>query len=519
MTHLLKDPEGSRRQLERLDCRDSLLAFVRRHWPVLEPRTPLVLGWPIEAICEHLQAVTDGHITRLLMNVPPGFMKSLTTDVFWPAWEWGPRSLPHHRFVSFSYTGSLTWRDNRRFRDLLTSPQFQELWGKDFGMVKVGEQLVSNDKTGWKLASSVGGVSTGERGDRVVLDDPHNVKESESKIVREETVRWFNESMSNRLNDQERSAIVVIMQRVHENDVAGEILAKDLGYEHLMIPMEYEEQRASSSLVTGWVDPRTMDGELAWPDRFPARVVQNTKLQLGSYAYASQYQQSPVPRGGGILQRDWWKLWPPDGEDFDENGKPLAPLAYPKFEFVLLSCDTAMTEKTENDYSACTVWGVWRERQYAKLMLMDAWHVRANFHPLVEKIITTGRKWKADRLLIEAKANGLSVAQEIQRLCGGEEWGVQPVNIKSGDKVTRAYSVQHILENGLVYAPERRWANLVLDEASMFPKGQHDDLVDTCTQAWRHLRDTGMLQFVGETDARIAVEHAPRGPVEPLYDA
>ena len=167
--------------------RGGLIEFVRYFWHILEPKTRLVEGAALEAICRHLEAVTFGEINRLLMNVPPGFMKSLLTDVFWPAWEWGPMDLPHYRYVAFSYAASLTFRDNGRFRDLILSSEYQELWGKKFRARKIGEEKVTNDKTGWKLASSVGGVGTGERGDRVLLDDPHNVKEAESETVRGET--------------------------------------------------------------------------------------------------------------------------------------------------------------------------------------------------------------------------------------------------------------------------------------------------------------------------------------------
>jgi predicted phage terminase large subunit-like protein len=244
-----------------------LLEFVRYFWPVLEPQTEFVDGWPLRAICDHLEAVTFGEINRLLMNVPPGFMKSLLTDVFWPAWMWGPMNQPHKRFVTFSYSASLTERDNRRMLALLLSPDFQVLWGERFNLMKKGETLLSNDKTGWKLASSVGGVGTGERGDVVIADDLHNVKEAESDQVRTETVRWFQEAAENRLNDLKRSAIVVIMQRVHAADVAGEII-KGGGYTHLCIPMEFEPARACNTKI-GWTDPRKEDGELAWAERFP----------------------------------------------------------------------------------------------------------------------------------------------------------------------------------------------------------------------------------------------------------
>jgi hypothetical protein len=215
-----------------------LLEFIRYFWHVLEPATELVEGWPLEAITTHLEAVTFGDITRLLVNVPPGFCKSLCLNVFWPAWEWGPMDQAHQRYVCFSYTSSLTERDNGRFRDLIRSREYQELWGDKFQLREDGKVKVSNDKTGWKLASSIGGVGTGERGSRVLLDDPHSVHEAESEVVRKETVRWFRESMSNRLNDMEESAILIICQRVHESDVSDSVLSQEMNYEHLSSPYD-----------------------------------------------------------------------------------------------------------------------------------------------------------------------------------------------------------------------------------------------------------------------------------------
>jgi hypothetical protein len=178
--------------------RGSLLNFVRYYWHVLEPpKRKLVEGWPLEAVALHLEAITFGDIRRLLINVPPGFMKSLMLNVFWPAWEWGPMNMPYLRHLAFSYAQDLTTRDNNKLVKLVTSPQFQALWGDRFTMVKTGEHRPENDKTGFVLATSVTGVSTGERGDRVRLDDPHNVVKIESDDVMEKTVRFFRESMSN----------------------------------------------------------------------------------------------------------------------------------------------------------------------------------------------------------------------------------------------------------------------------------------------------------------------------------
>ena len=281
-----------------------LLAFVQYFWPILEPGTKFVHGWALEAICEHLEAVTFGELTKLLINVPPGFMKSMLTDVFWPAWEWGPQEMSHLRYVTFSYSSSLTERDNGKFKDLITSPEYQAMYGSVVNVRKTGETKVSNWKHGWKLASSVGGVGTGERGDRAIIDDPHNVKESESKPVRQETIRWFRESLSSRLNDMENGAKVVIMQRVNEEDVSGTIISEMDGWCHLLIQMEFvwsaDKDGEPFATDIGWIDPRwtpdpqDCDGELAWPERFPERIIASMKKDAGPFAWACNPYEAPI---------------------------------------------------------------------------------------------------------------------------------------------------------------------------------------------------------------------------------
>lgn len=473
-------------------------------------------------------------------------MKSLLVNVFWPAWEWGPLNRARTRYVNFSYSSSLTERDNGRFRDLMMDGRYGDLWKSRFTLRKIGETKITNDKTGWKLASSVGGVATGERGDRILLDDPHNVKEGESETVRTETVRWFREAMSNRLNDMDAGSITVIMQRVHAADVSGVIIGDGLGYEHLMIPMEYDERRAlvnGAKVETsiGWSDPREHDGELAWPERFSPSVVSRLQNTLGSYAYAGQYQQSPVSRGGGIIKEEYWRLYPPDGEDFDDRGNPVVPLQYPPLDYVLVSVDTALTAKEENDWSACTVWGIYTDdKDRVKVLLIHSWQERLEFHDLVEKIILTGRGmekrtrrngdeyevalgWKADAVLVENKANGLSVIQEMGRLCRGEEFSLKtfdPRKDGGGDIVARAHSVEAMFEAGLIEAPDREWANEVIENVAAVPKGAHDDLASSAFQALKWLRDRGLLLMRDEAEARLARQRSPKAmrPAGKPYD-
>lgn len=541
-----------------------LYSFVKYFWHVLEPETPLVHGWPVEAICQHLEAVTFGEINRLLINVPPGFMKSLLTDVFWPAWEWGPMKKGHLRYVTFSYSSSLTERDNRRFGDLVSCKEYQDLYAADVRIVKKGDTLVSNRRKGWKLASSVGGVGTGERGDRVILDDPHNVKEAESDVVRTETVRWFRESMSNRLNDLDRGAIVIIMQRVHGDDVSGVILSLGLDYCHLMIPMEYDWQRQVDgggnpyATQIGWTDPRYIEadaddpeGENAWPARFSDATNAATKMVVGPYAWAGQYQQSPSPRGGGIFKEAWWQVWE------SNDGK------FPPFDYVIASLDSAFTEKEQNDPSALTIWGVFTlprtEHQeptlidygdgnlvpafssidQRRIMLIHAWRKHLQFSGprddrranesaatwvrrtqegwgLVEWVKHTCERFHVDKLLIEGKASGISAAQELRNRYGRLGFAVQLQPVK-GDKVARALGVQATFSQLIVYAPVRDWSDMVIEEMAAFPKHKYDDLTDSATQAIKHLRDTGMAKTDHEVSAEDAESIMHRRKPKALY--
>lgn len=429
-------------------------------------------------------------------------------------------------------------------------------------------------------------------------DDPNNIKQAESDLIRDETNRWFLEVIPSRLNHPSRSAIIVIQQRTHEEDVSGIILAKELGYEVLMIPMEFDTTRIITTSI-GWTDPRGLDdygeplvgasldaadGVLAWPERYPPEVIPRMKhKELGPYGWAGQMQQAPQPRGGGIFKMSWWKDWPPP------EWPDVAALrrSWPPMEYVCASLDCAYTEKEENDFNALTVWGVYRrgagvrtpphvretvkgdflidDDRRPKLLLMYAWQKRLELHGepeadglriavhrcercgaeggtlhqpkcprymemrqagwgVVEWVVDSCRRYHVDHLLIEAKASGHTVAQELARLYGAEDWAVELVE-PHGDKVARAYSVQHLLSNGLVYAPrtendERpRWAEEVITQMANFPKTRHKDLVDSAVHALRHLRDIGLAVRTEEFDREAQEEVTYRRTGRPLYEA
>lgn len=518
------DPKALYKLVEKRKCELSLAEFVKAAWHVIEPGQPYTHGWHIDFICAHLEAITDGHqfddetfYNRLLVNVPPGTMKSLLIGVFWPAWEWGPRNMPYMRYVCASHSQDLALRDSVKMRRLVKSDWYQGHWGDRVQLTadQDAKGKFETTATGSRQACAFEGI-TGYRGDRVIIDDPHSVEGANSDAKRNTVTGLFKEAVTSRLNNPDRSAIVVVMQRLHEDDVSGVILSNNMGYDHIMLPMRYDPTRASVTML-GYTDPREEDGELLFPDRFPADVVDRDERAMGPYATAGQYQQQPEPRGGGIIKDVWWQLW-------DKN-------EYPGIEYVIASLDTAYTTKAENDFSAMTVWGVFSGSSESsatrsvdrygrtiemrtsyqseslgpvpKVMLMYAWQVKLELHELAEKVMSTCSRMRVDKLLIENKAAGHSVAQEIRRLMASESFAVQMYDPKTLDKTARLYAVQHIFAEGMVFAPDKDWSELVIRQCSVFPKGKNDDLVDTVSMGIGHLRQIGLLTRAPERIAEL----------------
>ncbi len=541
--------ESLGRDLYRDQFEDSLYLFLRSAWRHMDP-APWLDGWPIEAVAEHLQAVCDGEIRRLIINIPPRTGKSSFLTAF-VAWCWAQTehtatSGPGVQFLFASYAEKLSMRDSVKCRRLIASQWYQNFWGDRFKLNddQNTKHRFSNDKGGERLITSIGGTATGEGANVFCIDDPNAANEAFSEATIRSTIDWWDQTASTRLNDPKKGAFIVVQQRLAEDDLSGHILETSVGdWVHLCLPMRYEADRSFSTSI-GWTDPRSEEGELLWPERFGEPEVAALERQLGPFASAGQLQQRPEPKGGGVIKREWWLTW--------------GDKAFPPMDYILASLDTAYTEKTENDYSALTVWGVFtidnvahagrilgrdgrptfNERTYAeqtpRVMLMTAWQERLPLHELVLKVAKTCKDLKCDKLLVEAKAAGHSVAQEIRRLYSSTEtFSVQLYDPKSQDKLSRLYSVQHlfapeektnpqgkreIVRPGIVYAPERAWADMVITQVGGFPHMKHDDLVDTVSQALRHLRDLGLLTLAPERLAEVEQAKQYQGrPAAPLY--
>lgn len=470
----LSDPAAARDYLDRLDAEQSLRDFVRLLWPVLEPGRPLVGGWCLDAICEHLEAVTKGQIRKLLVNIPPGTMKSLSL-VFWPAWEWGPRNLPSMRYVCASYAESLTLRDNRKCRALVQSEAYQQKWGDRVKMSpdQAAKGRFENTATGFRLATSIGGVGTGERGDRFIVDDPHSVREGESEAKREQVLQWFTEVVPSRVVDPEKSAFIVIMQRVHSLDVSGLILSKQLGYEHLCLPMEYEPDRQCRTSI-GFFDPRKEAGELLWPERFSRDYLErdlkpSLSARGGSYAVAGQLQQRPTPRGGGMFKR----------QDFR-----VVEAAAPSSCLRARGWDLAATR---DGHGAYTVGVKMARTNDGRTVVEDVVRIRGSPGEVRKLVLATTQ---ADGATVDQSIPqdpgqaGVAQKEAFAALLAGFPAFFTP---ETGSKEDRARPLAAQVEAGMVDLVRAPWNDSFVAEAASFPMGEHKDQVDASSRAFAHL--------------------------------
>lgn len=474
LARALADPEAALRVLNKADAEESLLDFTRLTWPVLEPGREFREGWALEAICDHLEAVEAGQIKRLLIMVPPGHMKSLATGVFFPAWVWGPRARPDRRFISWSYSEGLTLRDNRKLRKLVTSDIYRSFWGDRFGLT--GDQnekrLFENSQSGFSFASGVRGGGTGHRGDFLRIDDPHKVLEAESDVRREEVLQWWSETLSTRTSDDEASFIVV-MQRVHERDLAGFLLESELDFEVLCLPCRYEADHPTPSRTSlGFRDPRAQDGTLLWPEFFSEERIDEGERSLaawgGRHAIDAQLQQRPTARGGGMFR-----------EEHAQYLDALAPGTSVR------GWDLAASTRAGAAYTA----GVRLTRAHdGRILVDDVTRLRGSAHEVKEAVRRTAEQdGRGVRISIpqDPGQSGKAQAQDFVRDLQGFDVRTSP---ESGDKAVRANPFSAQWEGGNVWMVRAPWNGQYLRELVAFGKGaRFKDQVDATSRAYAEL--------------------------------
>lgn len=459
--------------LEKKALEEDFYLFVCEAWPQVDGKR-LKPNWHMKAICDHLQAVHEGIINRLVINVPPGAGKSLIASVFWPAWRWC--SDPKLQFIATSFSMRRTSNDNRRMRKLVESQWYQKRWPTTFAADQNEKLFFENSKGGFRRGEPFTQM-TGARGNCVIIDDPHSVDGAKSVAERTSTVETFLDAIPNRLNDLDEDSIVVIMQRLHEEDVTGAIIDRpDLGYEHLVIPMEFEDEREPTCL--GWVDPRTRPGELMHPTHFSASAVAKLKASYTPTTYAGQYQQRPAPREAGEIDVRW----------FDHTRYDIG--THPKGCNYYMTSDHAPSGNA--DYNVFRIWGIDHNRHF---WLVDSFRKRCKMQEALGierdgegklKVLPTGalrliQKWKPLAFFPEDDNNWKAVGDMFQQAL--RETGIyiriepQPTS-GLGDKVVKAQSFCALASLGQVHLPRGPVGEDALREYALFPAGKNDDQVD-----------------------------------------
>lgn len=494
----------------RLNAERSFYEFVKQAWHVVEgPTVPFIDNWHIKALCEHLEAVFRGDIRNLIINFPPRSCKSTVLSVLWPIWVWV--HTPDEKFLYASYRLGLCARDLVRSRWVIESDWFQLRWGHRFQLRpdQNNQYKCTNDKNGCRIATSTEAGTIGEGGNILAMDDPNNARDGESEAERERAINFYSAGFSNRGNNPKTVKRIITQQRFHERDITGYVLSLEdaADWVKFILPMEFEVHRRAKTIILPstkgkiWQDPRTKEGELLWPALYGEKEVKKGKAQLGSeYRISGQYQQNPSPSEGGILKKKhfcWWK-------------EPRLP----EIVQIIQSWDTALEANDKTSaYSACTTWGVFNDHHgIANVILLDMWRDRVEYPELRriaqrmykdyrdhhdEKIVADGHH-VPDMVLVEAKANGASLVQDLRR-AGVMATKFNPT--KKGDKIQRVRLVSHLIEGGRVWiqavAPDytrlKKHADVFINEVAKFPNGDSRDLTDTMSQMLHRLKDSGIL--------------------------
>ena len=496
--------------------RRDLRRYIKAAWPLVEAR-PFKSNWHLDAICDHLAYVTLGDIRNLIINIPPRQTKSLTVSVMWPTWWW--TDDPTIQFMFSSYAHDLALRDAVKSRDILESSWYQERYGGLFFLDPTQNQKhrYVNDKHGYRISTSVGGKTTGEGGDVLAVDDPHNMTDVKSDPRRNSALSWWDNSMRSRLNDPTTGQKVLIGQRSHDMDLFGHILSTEGDrWVVLMLPMEYDTQRHCRTYANPkgllqtkdynegrarkipehelFEDIRSKPKTLLNKQRFGDEEVKAEKAAMTDVDYQAQYNQDPEAGGGLILKRSWWRQWIfPKNHPKQDQAMPM-----PEFEEIVAVYDTAFKEQESNDYSARTTWGLFwhsdtgrKEDTAMNAILLERYNERVNFPSLKEEALRHNKGWDPDHILIEDKASGQSLVQELDAM-GLATWRVDPGQV---DMVYRAHMVSPILRAGRIWYVPRTWAYDVIGQCAKFPLAEHDDLTTTCIIAWAFMRRMGDIEL------------------------
>jgi predicted phage terminase large subunit-like protein len=442
--------------------RRSLYAFIARTFHELNRDTEFSPNWHIEVIAAELEACWRGETKRLIINVPPRSLKSQAASVAFPAWLMGHN--PSAQIICASYGQDLANKHAGDCRSVLSSDFYRSIFSTRLSPDRKAVHEFMTTEKGVRLATSVGGVLTGRGADFIIIDDPLKPDEALSETQRNAANAWYDHTLYSRLNDKKTGCIILIMQRLHEDDLVGHVLSQNGSWKVLRFPAIAEE---NESYVTDTVLGRRRferrAGEALHPERESLEILRDIREIQGEYNFAGQYQQAPAPLGGGMVKAGWFKTYNP-------NELP------PKFEMVFQSWDTANKPTELSDYSVCTTWGVKEKHIY----LLHVLRRRMDYPALKRAVAEQAVAFCPKTILIEDKASG---TQLIQELIHDGVHGVSRYE-PTMDKIMRLHNVSSTIENGFVHLPEKaEWLPEYLHELTTFPKGKHDDQADSTSQA------------------------------------
>jgi predicted phage terminase large subunit-like protein len=488
-------------EIDRILAEKSFHEFVKQAWHIIEPGQKFCDNWHIEGIAMHLQAVHEGKISQLLINVPPGTMKSLLANVFWPAWVW--TKSPEKRFMFSSYAEELSMRDSVKCRNLILSEWYQDRWPTSISADQNTKGKFQNTKGGWRMVGSIGGRGLGEHPDYNFCDDPHKVKEAESEQERQNVIDWLDGTFSTR-GVSRGVRKVLIMQRLHYSDASGHLLEKS-GWVHICLPMRYEvpamkqQPDGTMKLVArmnptplGWNDPRKKEGELLWPELYPEEVVNTLEINLGIYHSAGQLQQRPAPRGGGTFKRAWFEILqqPPALQEivryWDKSGVKGGSGAQTSGVLIGKYEDTTVTLKAMR----------------TKFIVLDVITCResaAEREAIIKQTAQTDKpKWGHVTTWVEQEpgSGGKESAEGTVGNLAGFSCKMERV---TGSKEVRADPLASQASVGKVKILIGHWNQSFLDELEHFPVGKLKDQVDAAGGGFNKLNSaTGAFESSSE---------------------
>jgi predicted phage terminase large subunit-like protein len=456
------------REILRLRMRSDLATLIHHAFQVVSPGQEYLHNWHIDAMAWHLLECAEGRITRLLITLPPRHLKSICTSVAFPAWLLGHD--PTRRIICASYSAELAGKHANDCRRLIESPLYKRSFpGTRLSPTKNTELNFETTRGGGRFSTSLGGTLTGRGGQFVIIDDPIKPDEAMSETKRARVREWYDQTLVSRLDDKRTDVIIVVMQRVHPEDLAGHVLDKG-GWTHLCLPAVAEEdQRIQIGPDRYYLRPV---GEPLHAEREPIHVLEAIRADVGSFVYSAQYQQCPVPPDGELIKWSWFRL-------YDERPRRTGS------DMIIQSWDTASRDGELNDYSVCTTWLARGEDVY----LLDVVREKLRYPDLKRRVLAEAQKHRPDSLLIEEKGSGEALVDELRR---DRPPGMRrPIPVKpDGDKVMRMSAQSAKIEAGHVVLPQSApWLDELRREILQFPHGRHDDQVDSISQALGWLDD------------------------------